>query len=336
MIPRACLLGTGRATGPTLVTNDDLAKRVDTTDEWIYSRTGIRQRYIVGRKETTGSDDPVVTSDLCAEAGRKALAAAGLEPADVDLILVGTVTGDCKFPATAVFAQSKLGAVNAAAMDISAACSGFVYALELADALILTGRKRHVLVIGAEVLTSMVDWEDRGTCVLFGDAAGAAVFGPAPGDDCGILATYSRSNGDLAELLWAPGTGSLRRLSPESLAANEHTIHMKGRHVYTHAVRCMADATQQALDLAGMRPEDIDLLIPHQANIRIIEATCERFGFPMERTMVNIDRYGNTSAASIPLALDEAIEQGRVGRGSTVLMTVFGGGFTWASAVLRL
>lgn len=336
MIPRSRILGTGRATGPTLVTNDDLARVVDTTDEWIHSRTGIRQRWIVARQEVCGRDDGVTTSDLCTEAGRKALAAAGTDPAEIDLILVGTVTGDCKFPSTAVFAQAKLGATNAAAMDVSAACSGFVYALELADAMIRSGVKKRVLVIGAEVLTSMVDWTDRTTCVLFGDAAGAAVLGPAEDDGRGVLATYTKSNGELAELLWAPGAGSLRLLSSESLAAKDHTIHMKGRHVYTHAVRCMADATQQALDLSGLKPEDIDLLIPHQANIRIIEATCERFGFPMERTMVNIDRYGNTSSASIPLALDEALEQGRVGEGSTVLMTVFGGGFTWASAVVRL
>jgi 3-oxoacyl-[acyl-carrier-protein] synthase III len=323
------ILGTGRAVAPTLLTNDDLSKRVDTTDEWIRTRTGISQRYIVDE------GDDVVTSDLCADAGRKAIAAAGLEPEDIDLLLVGTVTGDCKFPSTAVFTQAKLGLKNAAAMDISAACSGFVYALELADSLIRTGKKKYVLILGAEVLTSMVDWSDRNTCVLFGDAAGAAVLGPT-NDQPGVMATYTKSNGDLAELLWAPGTGSLRRLTPESLAAGDHFIHMKGRHVYKHAVRCMADATQQALDLAGLQPADIDLLVPHQANIRIIEATCERFGFPMERTMVNVDRYGNTSAASIPIALDEAIELGRVGAGSRVLMTVFGGGFTWASAVITL
>jgi 3-oxoacyl-[acyl-carrier-protein] synthase III len=329
MIQRTRILGTGRAVAPTCLTNDELSKRVDTTDEWIKTRTGISQRYIVDE------GDDVVTSDLCAEAGRKAIEAAGLKPEDIDLLLVGTVTGDCKFPSTAVFTQAKLGLVNAAAMDISAACSGFVYALELADSLIRTGKKKHALIIGAEILTSMVNWEDRSTCVLFGDAAGAAVVGPSD-DERGVLATYTKSNGDLAELLWAPGAGSLRRLSPESLEAGDHLIHMRGRHVYTHAVRCMADATQQALDLAGLQPSDIDLLVPHQANIRIIQATCERFGFPMERTMVNVDRYGNTSAASIPIALDEAIEQKRIGEGSRILMTVFGGGFTWASAVITL
>jgi 3-oxoacyl-[acyl-carrier-protein] synthase III len=329
VIQRTMILGTGMATGPTKLTNDDLSKIIDTTDEWIYSRTGIKERYIVGE------NDNVVTSDLCADAGKKALAAAGMKPEELDLLLVGTVTGDCKFPSTAVFAQSKLGAINATAMDLSAACSGFVYALELADSMIRTGKKKNALVIGAEVLTSMVNWEDRTTCVLFGDAAGAAVIAPTD-KDRGILATYSKSNGDLAELLWAPGCGSLRRLSTDSLENKDHTIHMRGRHVYTHAVRCMADATQQALDRAGMQPEDIDLLIPHQANIRIIQATCEKFGFPMEKTMVNVDRYGNTSAASIPIALDEAIRTGRAKPGDTVLMTVFGGGFTWASAVIKL
>jgi 3-oxoacyl-[acyl-carrier-protein] synthase-3 len=267
---------------------------------------------------------------------KKALDKAGLAAEEIDLILVGTVTGDCKFPATAIFTQAKIGATNAAAMDVSAACSGFVYALELADALIATGKKKHVLIIGAEILTSMVDWEDRSTCVLFGDAAGAAILGPCEDEDQGVLATYTKSNGDLAELLWTPGCGSLRRLSPESLESKDHTIHMQGRHVYVNAVKCMADATQQALDLAGLQPADIDLLVPHQANVRIIQATCERFGFPMEKTMVNVDRYGNTSAASIPIALDEAIELGRVKAGDRVLMTVFGGGFTWASAVVRL
>lgn len=327
---RASILATGRAVGPTCLTNEDLTKIVDTTDEWITSRTGIKQRYIVGE------NDDVVTSDLCTEAARKALDRAGMAATEVDMILVGTVTGDCKFPSTAIFTQAKLGATNATAMDVSAACSGFVYALELANALIASGKKRHILVIGAEVLTSMVDWEDRSTCVLFGDAAGAVVLGPSEDDETGVLATYTKSNGDLAELLWTPGCGSLKRLSPESLAAKEHTIHMKGRHVYLNAVKCMADATQQALDLSGLTPDQIDLLVPHQANLRIIHATCERFGFPLEKTMINVDRYGNTSAASIPLAIDEAIEQGRVKAGDRILMTVFGGGFTWASAVVRL
>ncbi len=327
---RARILGTGRAVAPTCLSNEDLARMVDTTDEWITSRTGIKQRYVVGE------NDDVVTSDLCAEAAKKALDKAGLAAEEIDLILVGTVTGDCKFPATAIFTQAKIGATNAAAMDVSAACSGFVYALELADALIATGKKKHVLIIGAEILTSMVDWDDRSTCVLFGDAAGAAILGPCEEEDQGVLATYTKSNGDLAELLWTPGCGSLRRLSPESLESKDHTIHMQGRHVYVNAVKCMADATQQALDLAGLQPADIDLLVPHQANVRIIQATCERFGFPMEKTMVNVDRYGNTSAASIPIALDEAIELGRVKAGDRVLMTVFGGGFTWASAVVRL
>ena len=329
MALRAKVLGTGRAVGPTQLTNEDLTRIVDTTDEWIVSRTGLRNRFIAR------PEDGVCTSDLCAEAARTALAAAGLEASQLDLILVGTVTGDCKFPSTATFTQAKIGASNAAAMDISAACSGFVYGLELANALIQSGVKRHVLLIGAEVLTTMVDWEDRGTCVLFGDAAGAVVLGPSD-DDTGVLSTYTKSDGNLADLLWAPGCGSLRRLSPQSLENKDHLIHMKGRHVYVHAVRCMADATQQAMDLAGLQPADVDLLVPHQANIRIIEATCERFGFPMEKTMVNVDRYGNTSAASIPIALDEAVELGRITKGQVALLTVFGGGFTWAAAAVRL
>ncbi len=329
MIKRARIAGTGHMTGPSPLTNEDLTRIVDTTDEWIVSRTGIKRRMIIR------PEDNMVTSDLATGAGRKALEAAELTPEDLDLILVGTVTPDCKFPSTAVFVQAKLGAMNAAAMDLSAACSGWGYGMELANSLIRCGQKKCVLVIGAEVLTSITNWEDRGTCVLFGDAAGAVVLVPSE-DESGILATYTKANGELAELLWAPGCGTLRPLSPESLANKDHVIHMNGRRVYTHAVRCMADACQQSLDLAGITPDQVDLLIPHQANIRIIEATCERFGIPQEKCAINIEKYGNTSSASIPLALDEAIREGRVGAGSLVLYTVFGGGFTWASGLIRL
>ena len=329
MINRARIAGTGHMTGPSPLTNEDLTHIVDTTDEWIVSRTGIRRRMIVK------PEDNLVTSDLCAGAARKALEAAGLTPEDLDMILVGTVTPDCKFPSTAVFTQAKLGASNAAAMDLSAACSGWAYGMELANSLIRSGQKKCVLVIGAEILTSMTDFEDRGTCVLFGDAAAAAVLVPSE-DDSGVLSTYTKANGELAELLWAPGCGTLRPVSAESLANKDHLIRMNGRRVYTHAVRCMADACQQALDLAGITPDQVDLLIPHQANIRIIDATCERFGIPREKCAINIEEYGNTSAASIPLALDESIREGRVGPGSLVLYTVFGGGFTWGSGLVRL
>ena len=324
--PFARIAGMGHAVGSRLVTNHDLEKTLDTSDEWITTRTGIRQRY--------WSEPGEYTSVLCERAARQALEEAELDAAELDGIIVGTVTGDAKFPSTGNFLQARLGADNAFSFDLSAACSGWIYGLSLAESLIATGKARNILVMGAEVLTSMVDPEDRSTAVLFGDAAAGAVVVPAAGE-AGILSTHMGSDGKLAELLWTPGCGSRFGNTAEVIAEKLQYVKMSGRQVYKHAARAMADAAQRALDLAGLEPGAIDFLVPHQANIRIIEATVNRFGFSEDKVIVNIDRYGNTSAASIPIALNEARRDGRIGAGHKVLMTVFGGGFTWASGVIQ-
>ncbi len=324
--PFAMITGMGHAHGSRLVTNQDLEQMMDTTDEWITTRSGIKQRW--------WSEEGEYASVLSERASRKALADAGLEPEQVDGIVIGTVTGDMKFPSTANFLQARLGAEKAFSFDISAACSGWVYALSLAESLIATGKAKCILVVGVEILTSVTNMEDRTTAVLFGDAAGAAVLEPANGT-AGLLSLYMASDGNLAELLWSPGGGSRFGTTAQTLEEKKQYIHMKGRHVYTHAVRAMADATQKALDLAGLSADEIDFLVPHQANIRIIQATTERFGFPPDRVIVNIDRYGNTSTATIPMAIDQARRNGRIQPGHKVVVTVFGGGFTWASGVIQ-
>lgn len=325
---RTILAGTGRALPETVLSNFDLEKIVDTSDEWIITRTGIRTRYIA----KTGS----ATSDLCAQAGMIALERANVNADELDYIIVGTVTGDMKFPSTAVYVQSKLGAKKATAFDIAAACTGFIYGMDLADSLIRTGKGSKILVIGGEILTSMLDWEDRATAVLFGDGAGAAVFVAEETDEeVGILSTYTKSDGTLAHLLYCPGCGSINPPSEQSIARRDHYIKMSGNEVFKHAVRMMRESAVIALERAGLTIDQLDLLIPHQANIRIIEATQERLKLPNEKVYVNLDRYGNTSAASIPIALDEAIELGKFKKGMTALFVAFGGGFTWGSACLR-
>ncbi|MBL7033888.1 MAG: ketoacyl-ACP synthase III [Candidatus Delongbacteria bacterium] len=324
--PFAMITGMGHAHGSRLVPNEMLEELMDTTDEWIVTRTGIKQRW--------WSEEGEYASVLAERAARNAIEEAGVTPEQIDGIIIGTVTGDMKFPSTANFLQARLGADNAFSFDLSAACSGWVYGLSLAESLIATGKGKRILVVGVEILTSMTDMSDRSTAVLFGDAAGAALLEVSDGQ-AGLLSTYMGSNGKLAELLWAPSGGSRFGITPVVRAAGKEHLLMKGRHVYTHAVRAMADATQQALDLAGLQPEEIDFLVPHQANIRIIQATVERFGFPQDRVIINIDRFGNTSTASIPIALDEARRQGRIKPGHKVVMTVFGGGFTWASGVIQ-
>lgn len=320
------IIGTGHKAPDRVLTNFDLEKMVDTTDQWIVERTGIRERHVRSPGENT--------SDYCVEAARQALDEAGVAPSKLDLIMIGTVTGDMRFPATAVFVQSRLGADQAAAMDLSAACSGFVYGLAIADAMIAIGKYQHILVIGAESLTSIVNWEDRNTCVLFGDGAGAALIAPSDGER-GVLSTYLGSDGNLAHLLCSPGGGTLAPASHQMIDERLHFIKMAGREVFLHAVKAMSDSAQRALDEAGLSAHDIDMLIPHQANIRIMEATARRIGIPREKVYVNIDRYGNTSAASIPIALNEARLSGDLKPGMTCLMVVFGGGFTWASAVVQ-
>jgi 3-oxoacyl-[acyl-carrier-protein] synthase-3 len=322
----ARITGSGRYSPEKTLTNVDLEKLVDTSDEWITTRTGIKERKIAAEGQAC--------SDLAHRAAENALDMAGVDPSDLDAILLGTVTGDTQFPATAVYVQDRLGANRAAALDLGAACSGFIYAVNLAHGMIASGQMERILVIGAEVLSKFVDWEDRATCVLFGDGAGAAVLEPCPVGE-GILSTQMRSDGSLADLLIIPGGGSRRPLSENSYREGEHYLKMKGDGVFKYAVRAMADATRAAVDDAGLTVDQIDLLIPHQANVRIIDAMNERLKIPSERVVVNLDRHGNTSSASIPIAYDEAVREGRVKPGDLVVLTGFGSGFTWGSVVFR-
>jgi len=323
---RTRILGTGSFAPEKVLTNHHLEKMVDTSDEWIRDRTGILERHI--------AENGVATSDLAVEAGRMALDASGTLPEDLDLILVATVTPDTIFPATACIVQHKLGAKKAVAFDISAACSGFIFALANADAFIRSGTYKRVLVVGAETLSKITDWTDRNTCVLFGDGAGAVVLGPAEGDR-GILSTHLHTDGSMGDLLCMPGGGSLHPASQWSLENRLHYIKMRGNETFKIAVRALEDVVMEALEHNGLKPEDIDLLVPHQANLRIIQATAKRLDMPMDKVVVTIDRYGNTSAASVPMALDAAVRDGRIKDGSMVLMEAFGGGLSWASALVR-
>jgi 3-oxoacyl-[acyl-carrier-protein] synthase III len=325
--PVAYFAGTGRGVPSTVMTNHDFAALgIETSDEWIVERTGIRQRHIARNGETTAG--------LGAEAARHAMARAGVHPGEVDAILVATSSPDRLLPATAVDLQAQIGAKRAAALDIGAACSGWIYALIMAEGLIAAGGAETVLVVGAEKMSSIVDWKDRATCVLFGDGAGAVVLKRSKHQK-GILSSYMRSDGELAQLLWRPSGGATVAFSEAVLADRSHFVHMAGREVFKHAVRSMADAADRALDAARLTGDDIDVMIPHQANVRIIEATAKHANLPMDKVIVNVDRFGNTSAASIGIALDEAIEQGRVKEGTTALLVAFGAGFTWASMVVR-
>jgi len=318
--------GIGAAVPERILTNADLAKIVDTSDQWIQERTGMKVRHIV--------DDKVQNSDLSAQAAKKALDDAQMTAEEIDTIIVATVTGDVTFPATACYVQEKIGAVNAAAFDISAACSGFLFGLSIADGFIASGKSKNVLIIGCEVLSRILDWKDRTTCILFGDAAGAAVVGPANGDGRGVLGTFIKTDGRLAQLLWMPGGGT--RFPPEvALSENLNNIKMKGQEVFKAAVTAMGDAAVHILEKTGITPDEIDLLIPHQANIRIINATARRLKMPIEKVFVNVQDYGNTSSASIPLALAEARQKGILKEGDVCLMVTFGGGFTWGSAAVR-
>ena len=309
-----------------MLTNQDLEQIVDTSDEWITSRTGIKERRI--------SDPDTPSSVLATRAAERALESAGLQGTDLDQIVVGTVTGDRTFPSTACIVQDRLGATRAHAFDISAACAGFLYGLSVGRSAIESGAAETVLVVGVETLSRIVDWTDRNTCVLFGDAAGAVVL-RSTGASGGILATRLHSDGSLVHLLEMPAGGSLMPPSKETVERRLHTIHMSGNDVFKHAVRAMESVALEALEVAGRKPEDLALLVPHQANYRIIDATARRLGLPMEKVFVNLDRYGNTSAASIPLALDEARRSGRIQKGDLVEMVTFGGGFTWAAAVVE-
>jgi 3-oxoacyl-[acyl-carrier-protein] synthase-3 len=324
--PGSMIAGMGTCVPDKVLTNFDLEKIVDTSDHWIRERSGIERRHILAENECN--------SDLGVVAARKALEEAGLKPEEVECIILATATPDNIFPSTACRVQAKLGATQAAAFDISAACSGFIYALHLGDSLIKSGVYKNILIIGSEALTRFTDWQDRSTCVLFGDAAGAAVLVPSDGKR-GILSTYIKSDGRLAELLHLPAGGSALPASHETVDQRLHFIKMEGREVFKHAVRTMIDAAKNAIKLAKLDTKDIDFLIPHQANIRIIEAIAERVHVPRERIIVNLQEYGNTSSATIPLAVDEARKDGRIKEGSKCLLVAFGGGFTWASAVVQ-
>ena len=326
-LSQAGVLGVGSYAPPQVMTNDDLAARMDTTDEWIYSRTGIHARRI--------ASPDVATSDLAVAAARNALADAGLSPSDLDLIIVATGTPDYpgSFPSTATVVQEALGAKRAGAFDLGAVCAGFSYALHVGAQMVRSGASQSVLVVGAETFSRILNWEDRSTAVLFGDGAGAAIVGPV--SEGGYLGGILGADGGGGPLLNVAAGGSRRPLTPDCLATHANTVYQNGREVYKFAVRIMGEAAAQAVEALGLRTTDVDLFIPHQANIRIIEKAAERMGLPMDKVFVNLDRYGNTSAASIPLALDEAVKAGRVKRGDLVVLVGFGAGLTWGANVIR-
>lgn len=321
----ARITGTGSYAPQRVVTNADLEKMVATSDEWIAERTGIRERRIAGSGEAC--------SDLALKAAQRALDSAKIGAADLDMIVLATCTGDYPLPATACLIQHQLGANRAGACDLSAACCGFVYALSVADAYVRTGM-RHVLVIGSEVMSAITDWNDRNTCVLFGDGAGAVVVSASEGER-GILSTQLKSDGALWELIAVPGGGSRTPPSEKVITEKLNCIKMKGNETFKVAVRTLEDAAREILAAAHLTVADVDLYVPHQANVRILRAVTDRLGLPIERVMLNLDRYGNTSAASIPIALDEAVQQGRIKDGSLVMLGAFGAGLTWASALIR-
>ena len=317
------IAGTGSYLPEKVLTNDDLAKLVDTSDEWIAARTGIRERHIAAEGETT--------SDLAYHAAVRALEAAGVDAKDLDLIVLGTTTPDVIFPSTACLVQARLGAAGCPAFDVNAACSGFVYALTVADKFIRSGAAKTALVIGAETLTRMLDWSDRGTCVLFGDGAGAVVL--KADDETGILSTHMHADGTKAELLHNP-VGVSKGFKPEEHNAGVRVL-MAGNDVFKHAVKALDSVVEETLEANGLDRHQLDWLIPHQANLRIIEATAKRLDMPMERVIVTVDKHGNTSSGSVPLALDHAVRSGKVERGQLLLLEAFGGGFTWGSALIR-
>jgi 3-oxoacyl-[acyl-carrier-protein] synthase III len=325
--PVAYLAGTGRAAPARVVTNNDFAALgLETSHEWIVERTGISERRIASAGDSTCS--------MAADASRIAMQRAHVNAGELDVIVLTTATPDRLLPSTAVDVQAALGATRAAAFDVSAACSGFLYGLQVAEGLIAANSHETVLVVSAEKMSAIVDWKDRATCVLFGDGAGAAVLQRAKHGK-GVLSSFIRSDGTLAELLYRPAGGATVPFSEDVLNDRSHYVKMAGREVFKHAVRSMSEAADRALDAARLTGNDIDLMIPHQANVRIIEATAKHANIPMDKVYVNVDRYGNTSSASIPIALDEALECGRIKEGSTVLMVAFGAGFTWASTIVR-
>jgi 3-oxoacyl-[acyl-carrier-protein] synthase-3 len=327
-MPSTVILGTGSYAPERILTNEELAATVDSTDEWIRARSGIRERRIAAPGEST--------SDMAVHAARRALDDAGVTAAEVDLVVVATMTPDMVMPACACLVQHKLGVpTSAACFDLNAACSGFLFALDTVCAMVGSGRYRKALVIGAEKVSAVLDWQDRTTCVLFGDGAGAVVIGLSPEEGRGLIGTRLGTSGDGADLLYIPSGGSSSPSTPESIAARDHCIRMKGREVFKSAVRGMDESARDILEQHHLHADQIALVIPHQANLRIIQAISEYLELPMDRFFVNVDRYGNTSAASIPLALDEARRGGRIKPGDLTLLVAFGAGLTYGSALLR-
>ncbi|MCP4704349.1 MAG: ketoacyl-ACP synthase III [candidate division Zixibacteria bacterium] len=318
--------GIGSYVPKRLLTNSDLAKIVDTNDEWIVSRTGIKERHICEKDEAS--------SDMASEAGKRAMESAGVKPEEIDFLITGTVTPDYRCPSASCIIQEKLGLINAGTMDLVAACAGFLHGLATADAFIKIGKYKKIMVIGVEKLSSITDYTDRNTCVLFGDGAGAAII-EATEDGDGILATYLKSDGRFSKLLWIPNGGSAAPIQDLDDPKESIFLQMNGKEVYKHAVREMADASLRVLDEAGVKPEELKLLVAHQANIRIIDGTAKRLKIPKDKVFLNIAKYGNTSAASVPIALDEALQEGKIQKGDLVLMAAFGGGLTWASTLIR-
>ena len=324
---RTVILGTGAAVPKRVLTNQDLESIVDTSDEWISSRTGIKTRHI--------AEDGESTSTLATEAARRSLEMAGVKPEEVDMIVVGTTSPDMVMPNTGALVQKNLGACNAFAFDVYAACSGFLYALTIADKFIKENPEKKILAIGSELLSSITDWEDRNTCVLFGDAAGAVLVSGGNDGKRGILSTHLHSDGCLWELLYIPGGGCVYPPSAEMAEKRDYCIRMHGNEVYKHAVRSLTEVAQEALVANQVNPEDVDLFIPHQANIRIMKKVAEKLKILPDRVYINIERYGNTSSASIPVALDEANRSGRLKQGDLILLDAFGGGFTWGAVMIR-
>ena len=323
----AVISGVGAWVPEKILTNDDLAKIVDTNDEWITSRTGIRERHIAAANETC--------SDMAAQAGKAALENAGVNPEEIDLLVVATITPDTTMPSTACFVQPKLGLINATCFDISAACSGFIYALDIARQYILTGAAKKVMVIGAEKMSAILDWQDRGTCVIFGDGAGAVILEEGTGTSRGIVSSAMGSEGKQASLIRVEAGGSSLPASLDTVNNRQHFIKMEGNQVFKSAVRGMSEIADQALRMAGLTTADIACVVPHQANIRIISAIAEKMSIPMENVVINLDRFGNTTAASIPLALEEAVRTSRIKNGDYILIVAFGAGLTWGASVIQ-
>jgi 3-oxoacyl-[acyl-carrier-protein] synthase III len=324
--PKVRIIGTGRYAPARICTNADLEKMVDTTDAWITERTGIKERHIAAPGE--------LTSDMAAAASMRAIEMAGVQPTDIDMIIVGTISGDVQMPATATFVQEKIGARACPAFDLSAACAGFIYGLSIGEKFVATGAARYVLVVGVELLSRVLDWTDRTTCVLFGDGAGAVVLGPSDGDGRGIRSTRLYAAGKHASSLIIPGGGSKHPPSAETVEKRLHFVKMNGPDIFKAAVKYLCSSAKLAVDELGLQPEQIDWVVPHQANLRILDQVSQRIGVPMSRFYLNIDRYGNTSSASVPMALDEAVRNGLITQGQTLLFCALGAGVSWGTAVV--